>query len=406
MVRLGAVSGLAGLALAASSAQAASSNYRLIDYFDVNNFFQEFDFYTGKDPTHGFVKYLDLATANSTGIAGTQNGAVYLGVDSTNKTDTGRNSVRVTSKKSYTKGLFIADIAHMPAAKPDSGACGLWPAFWMFGPDWPNSGEIDIIEGVNGATSNSVSLHTGLGCNITNFGAAAGTALSRSSCYSNEGCSQKTQATDNFGPGFNAGGGGVYALEWTDTVIQVWFFPRGSAMEMQLTSLPTNTIPSPYPTSTGTASYYKSVPNNNNNDNTTTTTPSVPAPDPSTFGTPMAIFSGCAFRNHFANHNLVFNTAFCGDWAGSPGVWNATCASVGPSCAAYVGANPTVFEDAYWLVNGIRVYQVAGQPRNGNATTAVVRGRSLVQGHGRVLPRRSFPSHGRVSGRRGGRGKW
>lgn len=33
------------------------------------------------------------------------------------------------------KGVFIADIAHMPG-----GACGSWPAFWMFGPNWPNSG--------------------------------------------------------------------------------------------------------------------------------------------------------------------------------------------------------------------------------------------------------------------------
>jgi hypothetical protein len=35
----------------------------------------------------------------------------------------GRNSVRLVSKKSWTHGLFIADIAHMPG-----GICGTWPA--------------------------------------------------------------------------------------------------------------------------------------------------------------------------------------------------------------------------------------------------------------------------------------
>jgi beta-glucanase (GH16 family) len=52
--------------------------------------------------------------------------------------------VRLTSKNSYTHGLVILDLAHMPG-----GVCGTWPAFWMVGPNWPNSGEIDIIEGVN-----------------------------------------------------------------------------------------------------------------------------------------------------------------------------------------------------------------------------------------------------------------
>jgi len=35
----------------------------------------------------------------------------------------GRNSVRLVSKKSWTHGLFIADIAHMPG-----GVCGTWPS--------------------------------------------------------------------------------------------------------------------------------------------------------------------------------------------------------------------------------------------------------------------------------------
>jgi beta-glucanase (GH16 family) len=42
----------------------------------------------------------------------------------------------MVGKQNYTKGLFVADIAHMPAA------CGLWPAFWLSGSDWPNNGEI------------------------------------------------------------------------------------------------------------------------------------------------------------------------------------------------------------------------------------------------------------------------
>ena len=50
-------------------------------------------------------------------------------------------SVRISSKKKYTGGLFIADIYSMPHG------CSVWPAYWSIGAgkDWPLAGEIDII---------------------------------------------------------------------------------------------------------------------------------------------------------------------------------------------------------------------------------------------------------------------
>ncbi|SPQ18874.1 1cd3fd05-b2d5-48a6-a435-eb4b6ae0545c [Thermothielavioides terrestris] len=336
MVRLRASFRFAGLAFAACSVRAASQ-YGLVDVYDASNFFTEFDFFTQPDPTNGFVKYVDAATANRDGLAGFTEGGVYLGVDYTNTTTTGRRSVRLTSKKAYTKGLFIADIAHMPAGATGSGSCGLWPAFWMFGPNWPNSGEVDVIEGVNSQTSNSVSLHTGAGCTISNTGTISTTKLLAANCQGNEGCTQQTTSSDNYGTGFNAAGGGVYAVEWTSAAIKVWFFPRGSSAATQLAAGATSSS-----SSSSTAS----------------------SPDPSTFGPPLAAFVGgptCSIDQHFANHNLVFDTTFCGDWAGRVWADDETCSALASTCEDFVGQNPGAFTQAYWLVNGLRVYQAGGQ---------------------------------------------
>ena len=91
------------------------------------------------------------------------------------------------------------------------------------------------------------------------------------------GCEVQATGPNNVGYAFNSILGGVYAMEWTSTAIQIWFFSR-------------NAIP-----------------------------PSITSgmPDPSTFGVPMANFQGsCNIDAHFYDHNLVFDITFCGTYAG------------------------------------------------------------------------------------------
>jgi hypothetical protein len=302
----------------------ANANYALTDNFDHTNFFDEFSFFSGADPTNGFVKFSSASVANTSGLAGYSNGAVYLGVDSTTVNPTGgRGAVRLSSNKAYTHGLFIADIAHMPG-----GICGVWPAFWTFGPNWPASGEIDIIEGVNTQATDAITLHTSSGCTMSGTGSLSGSVLQNGDCNAgngNTGCSTSTASTVGYGAGFNANGGGVYAMEWTSSAIEVYFFPR-------------NAIPSDITSG---------------------------SPNPSGWGTPVASFSGsgCDIDTHFMNHNIIFDTTFCGDWAGQ--VWSSSqCASLASTCDAYVAANPSAFTQAYWSINSVKVYSTGATKRD------------------------------------------
>ncbi|KAI4135417.1 MAG: hypothetical protein LQ341_005879, partial [Variospora aurantia] len=61
---------------------------------------------------------------------------------------------------------------------------------------------------------------------------------------------------------------------------------------------------------------------------------------------------------HFSGLNIVFNTAFCGDWAGDASVWDkSTCKAKAPTCTEYVQNNPGAFKDAYWMIRSVKVYQ-------------------------------------------------
>lgn len=120
VLQLPVTSGLAIASNASSYLEYAAAVYGLKDTYNAGNFFSSFSLFSGGDPTGGFVNYQgSLSAAQSAGLVNTNNNQVYMGVDHTNSISTssaGRASVRVSSNKVYTHGLFIADIAHMPGS--------------------------------------------------------------------------------------------------------------------------------------------------------------------------------------------------------------------------------------------------------------------------------------------------
>ena len=56
----------------------------------------------------------------------------------------------------------------------------------------------------------------------------------------------------------------------------------------------------------------------------------------------------------------VFDTTFCGDWAGNVWSIDSACSSQAPTCQSFVQNNPSAFTDAYWSVNSLKVYQSNG----------------------------------------------
>jgi hypothetical protein len=275
-----------GLSLLSLISSSVAQLYVNPDIYDTTNFFSKFNFASGDDPTHGYVDYQTQAGAVTNNLISTGASSVKFGADfSKVASGRGRMSVRLEGKTTYTHGLFIADIKHMPQS-----ACGAWPSFWTLGPSWPTNGEIDILENVNFQTTNQYALHTGGGsqgaCNVKaapQNGTLLGTGCAvydPSGAYSNPtGCAITSGASGtSFGDGFNNIGGGVIAMQWTSAYIKIWFFPR-------------NNIPSSLQSASS-------------------------SPDICQFGRPDATYQGdgCSFDSNFAQQQIVFTNTFCGDW--------------------------------------------------------------------------------------------
>ncbi|KAG1881087.1 glycoside hydrolase family 16 protein [Suillus subluteus] len=297
-----------------------ATTYSIQDFYQGESFFNDWDFYTGSDPTGGNVIYQNKSAAESKGLAYVDYSdySTVLAVDSTSTVAAGgdRDSVRITSQNSYTGGLFVMDASKMPVG------CSTWPSFWTVGPNWPYGGEIDIVEGINDQTKNQMTLHSGTSnaCTIDTDDSDeyTGSVIS-SNCYSTEtsdsGCSIKDSSTTSFAYGFNDAGGGVFALLWDNsTGMSMWHFARDDIPD-DLTAQ---------------------------------------APTPSTWGTPSGFWSAetCDITDNFYDHQMVIDTTICGNWAGG-----AYSSSGCPGTCSDMVANASNYVDAKWVINYVAVYQ-------------------------------------------------
>ncbi|EPS45592.1 hypothetical protein H072_413 [Dactylellina haptotyla CBS 200.50] len=294
-------------------------SYTKLDYglMDVC-FFDMFDYGNGTEATHGFTNYVTREGAAWSNLTyATSNQAIIRVLPRDDTGTAGRPTVKIFSKRRYTHGLFIFDVAHVPYG------CGTWPALWMSDPEpnvWPRNGEIDIVEAVNqGNKGFQAALHTIEGCEMSVKRKQTGNSLSTNCLNStnyNMGCA--VQGPDlGYGAEFNNNGGGVYAMEWRTAGIRVWFFSRNQ--------IPLDIM--------------------------------FGMPDPSGWGTATADFPStkCDINSHFQNHRIIINISLCGDWAGAENVYVGEYNCPG-ACAEFVARYPEAFQQAYWAINSIKVY--------------------------------------------------
>ncbi|RAL05152.1 uncharacterized protein BO80DRAFT_333551, partial [Aspergillus ibericus CBS 121593] len=321
--------------------------YTLVDTYTGASFFDKFNYFTEEDPTGGVVEYINptLPTTSHLNLTHATSTSIILRIDTSptlNSTAAKIKSIRIESLPRYTTGLFIFDIRHTPHG------CGLWPALWLSdtSENWPNNGEIDVLEATNrGGGGNVVSLHTGYGCRMVQTGIVTGHESGICDVGDGKanvmGCGVRG-GVETYGSVFNGNGGGVYTLEIHPSGIKVWFFPRGE-IPADITNAITNSKP----------------PNNKNNHKKRNTTSNPPtAPQPPTWGPPLAHFPSttCPIRNHFNNLQIIANIDLCGQNAGQSSTYTDQDGCPG-TCEEYVRENVQTLRDAYWEFGGFWVFQ-------------------------------------------------
>ncbi|KAG6913850.1 hypothetical protein DXG01_003841 [Tephrocybe rancida] len=314
--------------------------YDLVRDYSGITFFDEWDFYGGYDNlTLGDVVWLDRDNAYGQGLAYINAaGNAILKVDNEHSValNEKRASVRITTQAAYDVGsVWIADM--------------VWPAFWTMGPNWPNNGEIDIMEGINMMDHNQMALHTLLGCMHSTPPNQMGISQELD-CSKPSGCVVAETAPNSFQAGFVAAGGGVFAAQFDVAGIFIWFWSRPnipqSVLRIQSASLPL---------------------------------------DVSDWGPPSGSFPAttCNITQFFSPQNLVLDITLCGTWAGLPEEYLPTCGNSGPTTQCYndnvVGPGAR-YNDAYFEIKYVRAYTTGGiAPTPTAAAVAIAPPRTTTQ---------------------------
>ncbi|KAF9446477.1 glycoside hydrolase family 16 protein [Macrolepiota fuliginosa MF-IS2] len=301
-------------------ALALGASYSQTDNISGSGFLNAFTYEAIADPTHGRVNYVGASVASSENLTYASGDHFVLRADykkTLSASGAGRDSVRLRSNKQYTTAVMVFNMRHMPQG------CGTWPAVWTVGGDWPNQGEVDILEGVNDQGPNQATLHTNSGCTMPGSRSQTGNAVGNNcdgAVTNNAGCGVKFADARSYGPIFNHQGGGWFAIERTNSFIKIWFWSRAET----------------------------DIPADVRNGETTVNT--------ANWGTPGAYFpnTSCSLSSHFGPHNIIINLTFCGDFAGQSSVYRASgCPS---TCIDFVNNNPSAFEDAYFDFQWLKIY--------------------------------------------------
>ncbi|KAI9629513.1 hypothetical protein KEM48_012983, partial [Puccinia striiformis f. sp. tritici PST-130] len=291
-------------------------DYQLVFQSIGKTFFDEWDFFSDPDPTHGQVDYQAKEAAWKEGLVIVQPSSMdknftsaIMKVDNYTFLEDGKNrkSVRLTSKKSFKYGLVILDVMKMPFG------CSTWPAFWTVGENWPHGGEIDIVEGVNMGTLNQMTLHSVPGCKVKDkMSENASGKVIHTDCDATGAGAYYTENAQHWlrsnrpierslGKGFNDNGGGVFVMEWKSQEFQFGDLIEPRYLKILLRERTLNLRNGSQP----------------------------------------RLFA-----------QIVFDITLCGDWAGAAAVFNANGLCSG-SCSAAV-KDPAVFKDAYWEVASVK----------------------------------------------------
>lgn len=312
-------------------------------------FFDFWDFNT-QDMNNGASEFVDSDTAVKDGLAQAfpTHTIVRTGLkDWFHK----RKSVKLNTKGKWERFLMTMHFTHVPFGH------GVWPSFWTDGDDWPNNGELDLLEWAN-IDANKVSFHTGGGPNRCKLDAAT---LNKPGCpqfpdvngggydchtdYWTKpkmlGCGPYSTQAPRFNGEQWSQNPGVVAAQFTDAFIKVFYIP-----EAEMPSDLSEGVPNPDAWDKWILSYYP-------------------------FSASERAVPGSCPNRPFGPQKLVLSIELCGDWAGKtfdvPGQCvNREYPADDDCCTQYMwdGANDDyLHQRAFFNISWLKVYSEGGAPQ-------------------------------------------